>query len=244
MAEAKRKVFAESRKEPLQPMSSSQKILVDDMETGVANDALLQECNMDLSGDRYKIYTTTSMFLRASTSYLDAKDEVDLAGMLEMVRTNRVNETAEKTGNLICTIKPGPIVKAIVNKEQMELGLLDINIRGTVISIPVKKDFNEKDRLIMSTLQTQTAKLLTGYQYSLNPDDWTIYIIAFLSIKHAVLTSMRHAAASDTRRCMFNFADIIEIVVTYHPDKDTFTIKCQPGKEAKLNVKNDAVTEK
>ena len=242
MAET-RKVFAEQeRKEALTPMSSSQKTLIGDIERSVANDPILKDCGMDLSGDPYKIYTTVAMFLRACMIYLDTDAELIVAGMLEMRRDVRRNEDAEKVGNIVAEIKPGYILKAIANNENVELGILEVNVPGTgIIKVPVTKDFDEKERLTLTSIQTATAKLLTGYKYGLNPDDWTIYIIAFLAIKHALLVSMKHAMVNDTHRVIVNFADIIEMTTRWDSSSNSFKVKCQPGK---VSIKSDRVTEK
>lgn len=245
MAET-RKVFAEQeRKEALTPMSSSQKIIIGDIERSVANDPILKDCGMDLSGEAYKIYTTVSMFLRACMLFLDTNTELEVAGLLEMRQDFRKNEDAEKTGNIVAEIKPGYILKAIADNENVELGILEVNVPGMgIIKVPVTKDFTEKDRLILTRIQTTTAKLLAGYKYGLNPDDWTIYIISFLAIKHALLVSMKHAMVNDTHRVIVNFADIIEMTTRWDSESNKFKVKCQPGKEAKLSIKSDRVTEK
>lgn len=244
MAETK-KIFAEQeRKEALVPMSSSQKIIIMDMERSVINDAVLRDCGMDLSGDPYKIYTVVAMFLRACIVYLDTNGELDLAGLIDMKRDCRTNDEAEKTGNYVAEIRPGYILKAIAENQNVELGILEVNVPGMgIIKVPVEKDFGEKQRIILERIQSTTAKYLAGYKYGLNPDDWTIYIISFLAIKHALIVSMKHAMQSDSHKASVNFADLIEMTTTWNDQKNTFKVKCQPGKEAKLGVKSDRATE-
>ena len=99
----------------------------------------------------------------------------------------------------------------------------------------------DEDRAIMLKLQTLAAKLLSGYKYGLVPEQWTIYVMSFLFLKHATMVAMRHAVNDEM--CLINCADIIEITVTYDKDKDSFKVKCKPSKEAKLEVKSDGVTE-
>ena len=238
------KVFNhEDAKGVFKPKSKSQAILIEEIERGVINDSLLKEANMDLSGPIYKIYTVASMFLRACTLMLDARNELDVGGFMLMERDARNSTEAEKTGNLVANIKPGYILKSIAARENVELGLLDIHLPGMdgIISIPVKKDFTDEDRAIMLKLQTLAAKLLSGYKYGLVPEQWTIYVMSFLFLKHATMVAMRHAVNDEM--CLINCADIIEITVTYDKDKDSFKVKCKPSKEAKLEVKSDGVTE-
>lgn len=244
MAETK-KVFAEQeRKEALVPMSASQKIIIQDMERSVVNDSILKECGMDLSGDPYKIYTVVAMFLRACIIHLDTNGELDLCGLIEMRRDFDEVTESEKTGNLVAEIKPGYILKAIAENQNVELGILEVNVPSMgIIKVPVEKDFTEKQRLILEKIQSGTAKLLAGYKYGLNPDDWTIYIISFLAIKHALIVSMKHAMQSDSHKATVNFADLIEMTTTWNSSKNTFKVKCQPGKEAKLGIKSDRATE-
>lgn len=243
MAEV-RKVFQQERKREWLPDGNVQKALVREVETGVINDPILKACNLDLSGEPFKLYTITSMFIRACTVYLDTKEFLDIGGLITMERDVRVNDDAEKSGNIVAKIKPGEILKSIVNRTQVELGILDIAMGSEIIRVPVRKDFNEQDRITLGFIQTQTAKLLNGYKYGINPEDWTIYIIAFLFIKHAVLVAMRNATGNTAHRCKINFADTIDITVSCDPKKDTFKIKCDPSKESKLNVKSDSYTEK
>lgn len=225
------------------PKSKSQSILIEEIEHGAINDPLLVQANMDLSGPVYKIYTVASMFLRACIVLLDARNELDVGGFMTMERDARESEEAEKTGNLVANIKPGYILKAIAAKENVELGLLDIHLPGMegFISIPVKHDFTEDDKNIMLKIQTIAAKLLSGYKYGLVPEQWTIYVMAFLFLKHATLIAMMHAVNDEY--CMVNIADIIELSVRYDKETDTFKVKCKPSKEAKLEVKSDGVTE-
>lgn len=225
------------------PKSKSQSILIEEIETGAINDPLLEQANMDLSGPVYKIYTVASMFLRACVILLDARNELDVGGFMLMERDARTSEEAEKTGNLVAKIKPGYILKAIASKENVELGLLDIHLPGMegIISIPVKHDFTEEDKAMLIKIQSIAAKLLTGYKYGLVPDQWTIYVMAFLFLKHATLVAMRHAVNDEF--CMVNIADIVELSVFYDKETDKFKVKCKPSKEAKLDVKSDGVTE-
>lgn len=238
------KVFGkEDSKGVFIPNAKSQAILIEEIENGVINDPILKEANMDLSGPLYKIYTVTSMFLRACTLVLDARNELDVGGFMLMVRDARNSTEAEKTGNLVAKIKPGYILKSIAARENVELGLLDVHLPGMdgIVSIPVKKDFTDDDRAMMLKLQTLAAKLLSGYKYGLVPEQWTIYVMSFLFLKHATIVAMRHAVNDEM--CLINIADIIEITVTYDKEKDSFTVKCKPSKEAKLEVKSDGVTE-
>lgn len=237
------KVFRQEAKSPLVPKPDSQVSIISAIEKGVINDPLLKTCNLDLSGKMWMLYTVTIMFLRASTVYLDNKDFVDLGGMMTMESSSRTNDMAEKTGNLVAKIKVGEILKAIINKSQIELGIIDVKTPSGIMSFPVKKDFCEEDRIILGFIQTQAAKLLNDYKFGLNPEDWSIYTIAFLFLKHTVLTGMRYAACSEEGTCMINIGDVIEVVVSVNAKKDKFALKISPCKEAKLNVKSDSRTE-
>ena len=239
-----RKLDKQGGKKNLRPKKGIQEALIREIERGVINDPILKHCGLDLSGEPYMLYTITVMYLYMCTVYLDTHDYLDVGGLLILEPDSRTNDTAEKTGNRVGTISPGEIVNAIVNRTPINLGMLDIALGGNIIHVPVVKNFNEEDRITLGFIQTQTAKLLTGYKFGVNPEDWSIYIVALLFIQHATLVAMRNAAGNSTHSCEIELLDVMTIKVEYKPKKDTFTFTCDPSKDSKLNVKSDSKTER
>ena len=244
MSEEIRKLTKNKGKQNLRPKKGVQEALIREIERGVINDPILKHCKLDLSGEPFKLYTITVMFLYACTVYLDTHDYLDVGGLLILEPDSRTNVTAEKTGNRVGTVVPGEIVNAIVSRTPINLGMLDIALGGTIIHVPVVKDFTEEDRITLGFIQTQTAKLLSGYQYGINPEDWNIYIVTLLFIQHAALVAMRNAAGHKSHECEIEILDVMTIKVEYNPKKDKFTFLCDPSKDSKLNVKSDSTTER
>lgn len=234
------------KKQPLKPVSRLQREIIDKIEDGVINDPMLEQYdNIDLSGERYRIYTITSFFLRATAGALGTDPEINVAGLLTFERSVRENEEAEKTGNLVGAISPGVILKGIMKGEisstftSMEIKAPSI---GKIVRIPVYDGFTDEDKTLLIKIQTMTAKYLTAYKLGISPEDWLIYLISLLMLKHSVLVGMQISKETNSP-AVVNIGDTIEIKVSYKKKSGDFDIDIKPGKECKLEIKSDAVTE-
>lgn len=231
-------------KKPLRPTSKLQREIITEIEEGVINDKLLTEIgDIDLSGEAFRIYTITSMFMRSTAIALGTDEEINVCGLFTFYRDRRDNTEAEKTGNLVGAIEPGEIIKSILRMEQPKLDSMEITTPSfdKPIKIPIYKDFDESDKALCLKIQTGAANLLSAYKLGLAPSDWIIYLISFLMLKHSVLVSMKYACASETHKAIVNIADTIEM--TIKKTKEGFDIDMKPGKEAKLEIKGDHETE-
>lgn len=227
---------------PLKPVSRLQRDVIDDIEQAVINDPLLKQIEMlDLSGEKYTIYTITGMFLRAVAIALGSGKEINAFGLLTFYRNRRDNEEAEKTGNLVGEIEPGEVLRDIIDGKEPKLDSLEIksDTFKTIIRIPVYSGFDEEDKATCLAIQTITAKFLTHYKLGISPNDWIIYLIAFLFIKNALLKAMNDAIANGEGTV--NIADTVEI--TAKKRKNRIEITTKPGKECKLEIKGDNKTE-
>lgn len=231
------------RKIPLKPVSKLQRDVIDEIELAVINDPLLSQIeNLDLSGEKYRLYTIMAMFLRSVAITLGSDPQINVCGLLTFYRDRRDNEDAEKTGNLVGAIEPGEILRDIIDLKEPRLDSMEINSKsfGCIIKIPVYAGFDDNDKKLCLNIQTVTARFLASYKLGIEPSDWFIYLIAFLFLKHSMLKALNDAGTEG--HGIVNIADTIEITAKKKKSGE-ITVEIKPGKECKLEIKGDDKTE-
>ena len=219
-------------KDPFIPANNVQKGLILDIQRAVAESPFCEQYHLNFIPETFKLYTVVIKFLDGIKSRLTMsgnKNEVSIGGLINISKSTRFNETAEKTGNMNSVIVLGEIGEALF-KDGPD-GFKDI-----LMEDPIMKDD-------MMYAQTYAQKELMFYGYGYKPKGYDIYQSCLLFFAYLILTVKKYAENPKTNPDEFRIIIGSHFSVAFKRFPEGPKLFFQPSKVFKLGAKSDEQTE-
>lgn len=218
-------------KDPFIPANNVQKGLILDIQRAVSESPFCEQYHLNFIPETFKLYTVAIKFLDGIKSRLivGGKDEVSIGGLINIRKSTRFNETAEKTGSMNSVITIDEIGEAVFEKGPE--GFKDI-----LMDDPVMRDD-------MIFAQSYAQKELMNYGYGYKPKGYDIYQSCLLFFAYMILTVKKYAENPNTDPETFRIVIGSHFSVAFKRYPEGPKIFFQPSKVFKLGAKSDDQTE-
>lgn len=213
------------------PADKQQRDIILRIQREVADSPFMEIYQMHFIPETFVLYTTVLKFMEGikRTLFRNDKQFISIGDMITIEKSTRTRETAEKTGNINCIIKLGPVGESILNK----------GIDGFV-------DVLENDKKMMADMsyaQTIAQKELEHYRFGYRIEGMEIYQMVMIFFVHTILIVKEYAenANIDEKEFMLNIGTYFAI--RFHRHDNTYDLHFVPGETMKKSVKSDGYTE-
>lgn len=162
--------------------------------------------------------------------------------------TTKINESAEKEGNINIAFKPGPTAVKQISLESLPTG----PITKTTFADFFKIEIPDEDPDIVEAINRKYADIDRYIRYGLSnnyaisiPDDSAFmpFAICYFFILNIFRKLLRELGAHpDQNQVSVNFNDLIEFHASRN-EEDEVVLLMRPGLNAKLLIKSDETTE-
>lgn len=218
-------------KDPFIPANNEQRGLILDIQRAVAESPFCEQYHLNFIPETFKLYTVVIKFLDGIKTRLlvASKEDISIGGLINIRKSTRVNDKAEKTGSMNSVIEIGEIGEALFKNGPS--GFKDI-----LMDDPVMRDD-------MIAAQAVAQKELTFYGYGYKAGGYDIYQSCLLFFVYMILVVKKYAENPNTDPDKFRIIIGSHFTVAFKVYPDGPKIFFQPSKVFKLGAKSDDQTE-
>ena len=170
---------------------------------------------------------------------VDGSGMIEFYDLLTIATSNKVNESAEKTGNINVKFFPGERVKDIISDDTPRE---EKKYRYEAIDAAYSYLEDEGMNRAMLKIDKLARKNLLENRNILLPKDFMAIAVTYVFLENVYRELMQKLVLTGKPIVTINFNDIIEFHATRKPDGAVINLR--PGMGSKLDIKSDETTEK
>lgn len=214
------------------PANEKQRTLILRIQREVADSPFMEVYKMTFVPETYKIYTTVLMFMEGVKRVLfkNEKQTISIGDLIVIQKSTRFRETAEKSGNINCFLKLGPIGESILNNG------ID-GFKDVLMDDPVMK-------ADMQYAQSIASKELDAYGIGYNIQDFELYQVVMIFLIHMILVIKEYAENPNVDEHSFRLEIGGYFTAYFKRTDDSYDIIFNSGATLKKSVKSDGYTER